>query len=77
MQPSGSAVQMEAVVKLYLFYFFHTRIVSKELQVIVKVTMNSSRGSKWIYGGGGVNKSSCFTLGRVGFLEKGVAIVSR
>lgn len=53
MQPSGGAAQMEAVVKTC-----SARIVSKELQVLLKVRMSSFQASKWIQsleheGGGG------------------------
>lgn len=40
MQPSGSAAHLEAVVKPFFFSTGAARIVSKELQVIIKVTMN-------------------------------------
>lgn len=66
-------------------FFFSTaaRIVSKELQVILKVTINSFQGSKWIQSleqGGrcpGTWKFSAFPLSCVGFLVHDVTIVSR
>lgn len=83
-QPCGSAAKLEAVVKLF-FSKGAARNVSKELQVILKVTMNSFQCLKWIqsfeHGGrclGTSSKFSCFTLSCVGFFfKKGDAIVSR
>lgn len=76
MQPSGSAAHLEAVVKPFFFSTGAARIVSKELQVILKVTMNEffsrvrngfSLSNMWGYYRRMSYKFTCFTLSYVGF----------